>query len=151
MNKIIETIKRTLQYFAVITVGVTAAAAGYITFFYGSNTVIHVDILWQILIVSFICSLCQWFFYHPGEKEPGKRQFLFRWFLSYCYVNAVVLGFGSFFEWYDITDILMVLGMLVAILLVFVIVAAYGFRLDLKTAEEINRKLRERNESRGTE
>lgn len=145
MKKLFENIKLTLYYFSVITVVSTVVSACYITVFFGREEELTVDILWQILIVSFFCSFCQFFFRYPSDWKLGSKQFLIRSILGYIYINAVVLGFGCWFPWFDIHNVPMVIGMVVFILIAFVVISGYLFWADFRTSEQINRKLRERN------
>lgn len=144
MKNIFENIKLTLYWFSVITLISTVVAASYITFFYGTHASLTVDILWQILIVSFFCSLCR-FIYENVSDKAGKRRFPVQHILGYLYINAVVMGFGCWFEWFDTSDFFMVIGMVIVILIAYVVIAGYVFWADFRTSEQINRKLRERN------
>lgn len=144
MKNSFENIKLMLYYFSVITLISTVVAACYITFFYGTHAPLTVDILWQILIVSFFCSLCQ-FIYRNFPDKAGKGRFLMQNIFGYLYINAVVMGFGWWFEWFDTSNFFMVIGMVLVILIAYVVIAAYVFWADFRTSEQINRKLRERN------
>lgn len=144
MKTIFEKIKLTMYYFSVITLISTVVTACYITFFYGRHAALTVDILWQILIVSFFCSLCQ-FIYRASSKKAGKGCLLIQHIVGYLYINAVVMGFGCWFEWFDISDFSMVTGMLLVIFIAYVAIVGYVFWADFRTSEQINRKLRERN------
>lgn len=145
MSKWIEIVKDTLHYFSIITVAVIIVAASYITVFFGAQADIDVRLLWQILIVSLFCSFSHLWFCHNDKRELGKKEYLFRWFLCYIYVNVVVLGFGFGFRWFEPSNIFMVIGMLVGIIVAFAIIGGCIFILDLRTSNEINQKLQERN------
>ena len=69
------------------------------------------------------------------KKELSKKQFCIRCFGAYIYVNAVVLGLGLKFMWFDSSSLSMIIGMLFAVTTIFFI--------DLKTTDEINRRLKE--------
>ena len=144
MSKYIEGLKMIWQNFTIVTVAVMAAAASYVTIFYGAHANVEIILLWQIMLVSFLCSISQ-FICGLGKKEMSKKQFCLRCFGAYIYVNVVVLGLGVGFKWFDISSLPMVIGMLLAVLVAFVFVIAVLFFIDLKTTDEINRKLRERN------
>ncbi|MBP3568458.1 MAG: hypothetical protein J6K04_04760 [Lachnospiraceae bacterium] len=145
MKDIIHLLKETLRYFVIITVLVLFVSASYITIFYGLDSFVTVKVLWQILFVSFLGSLSHILFRTKENKVLTKKGYYVRWLLCYVYVNIMVLGFGWLFEWFDISSLPMVIGMLVAILVVFLVVAAFVFWMDAKTSEEINQKLKERN------
>lgn len=144
MNRLIECTKMVFHYFTIITVASMVVAASYITIFYGSHVEVEVTILWQILFVAFLCSLSCLFF-GMGKKELSRKQFWFRWIICYVYVNIVVLGFGTCFAWFQLSSLPMLMGMMFAIIIAFVIIALLIFLIDLKTTDEINQKLRERN------
>ena len=145
MKNAIYLLKETVRYFFIITVLVLIVSAGYVTFFYGLDSYVNVRMLWQILFVSFLGSLSRLLFHVREGKTLGKAEYGFRWLLCYIYVNTVVLGFGFLFEWFDASSVPMVIGMLVAIVIVYLFVAAFVFWMDKKTTEEINEKLKERN------
>ncbi len=144
MNKVIENIKQMLYYFSIIAVVVMTVSAGYITVFQGVNSIIETKVLWQILLVSFLCAQSYWFFYSI-KPELGKGEFRIRWILCFIYVNAVVLGLGYCFTWFLPSSLPMVIGMEVAIVVAFVVISGCVFLMDLKTTDEINKKLKERN------
>lgn len=145
MKKILECLKWVLHYFPVITVVVMIVSAGYVTFFWGADENVSIALLWQILLVSLICSGSPLFFCQRKPKEMGKGEFWFRWVLCYIYVNVVVLGFGIGFKWFEPSKLPMVIGMLLAIAIAFVIIAGFVFLVDMKTADAMNQKLKERN------
>ena len=141
----IRLLKETMRYFMIITVIVLIASSVYITVFYGLDSYVTVKLLWQILAVSFLASLSHILFSTKQDRLLGKKEYYFRWLLCYLYVNVAVLGLGFLFQWFDISSLPMVAGMLLAVLLGFLTVAAVIFMMDTKTSEEINQKLRERN------
>lgn len=145
MKEVTHLLKETLRYFVIITVLVLFVSASYITVFYGLDSFVTVKVLWQILFVSLLGSFSHILFRTKENKVLTKKGYYVRWLLCYVYVNLMVLGFGWLFEWFDISSLPMVFGMLIAILFVFLVVAAFVFWMDTKTSEEINRKLEERN------
>lgn len=149
MNKNWEKIKLGLYYFAVTTVVVMIVAASYITIFYEADATISVLLLWQILLVSFLTSLSHLFFDNKGKKELSGIRYVIRCGMSYIYVNVVVLGLGYCFSWFNLQSMPMVIGMILTVPCAFAIIVGTTFWIDLKTADEINRKLRERNKEEG--
>ena len=89
MNKFVECLKMIWRNFTIITVAVMIAAASYITVFYGGHAKVEVILLWQIVLVSFLCSLGQLFF-GIEKKESSKKKFWICCFTSYIYVNGEV-------------------------------------------------------------
>lgn len=59
------------------------------------------------------------------------------------YINVVVLGSGYLFGWMDIENLSMLAVMAVGILVVFVTVSFVIWRLHARETENLNRKLRE--------
>ncbi len=145
MNKLLENMKLALHYFSITTVMVMIVGAGYITVFWGADVHIGVVFIWQLLLVSFLTSLCHLCFYTKDGRDLYGRQLAFRYVLAYAYVNVVVLGFGFLFKWFNPQSLPMVLGMVLVILIAFVVICSIAFWTDLKTADEINKKLMERN------
>lgn len=151
MKKTIHLLKETMRYFFIITVLVLLISACYISVFWGLDSLVSVQLLWQILFVSFLGSLSHLLFRSKDNKVLSKKAYGLRWLFCYIYVNAMVLGFGFLFQWFDISSVPMVIGMLVAIFLVFLTVMAFVFWMDKKTSEEINQKLLERNQNMESE
>lgn len=149
MDKIWEKIKLGLYYFAVTTVVIMIVAASYITIFWEADASVSVSLLWQILLVAFLTSLTHLFFGHKGEKELSGIKYAIRTVMSYIYVNIVVLGLGYCFSWFNPQSMPMVIGMLLTVPCAFAIIVGTTFWIDKKTADEINRKLRERNKEEG--
>jgi len=145
MKKLVQELKEAMKYFFMITVLILIAATIYISVFYGPGASVQVIFLWQILLVSFLSSLSRMMFYARENRTLGRKEYWFRWFLCYGYVNVVNLGFGLCFGWFDVSSLPMLAGMLVCILLVFLTVALVVYLVDSKTTQEINQKLKERN------
>lgn len=145
MNKRFENIKLSFHYFAITTVIVMIVGAGYVTIFGGGEAIVGVKLIWQLLLTSFLTSLCHLCFYTKDGRELFGRKLALRYVLAYSYVNVVVLGLGFLFKWFNPQSLPMVLGMVVVILIAFVVICSIAFWTDLKTADEINKKLMERN------
>lgn len=143
MIRFIKYMQIIFSVYVKITTFVVLAAAVYIGVFWGADTELSVVILWQILIVSGICSLVS-LVPMNGEKELSKASLLFRNALSYAYINIVVLGFGFYFNWFYFSNWKMVLGMEICILMVFIAVMLTEYFIEYKTAEKMNEKLKER-------
>ena len=71
-----------------ITTGIVLVTAVYIGVFWGSGSEIEVNILWQILIVSALCTLGSLLIPCEAEKEVSKRSMFVRMILYFIYVNA---------------------------------------------------------------
>lgn len=145
MKNVVELFKETMKYFLMITVLILVASSVYVSVFYGFDASVQVCFLWQIMLAAFLSSFSRLMFYTKNNRSLGKTEYWFRWFLCYAYVNVVNLGLGFFFGWFEISNLPMVAGMLLSILLVFLAVAVIIYMVDSKTSEEINQKLQERN------
>lgn len=143
MSRFIKYMQIIFSAYVKITTFVVLATAVYIGVFWGADTELSVVILWQILIVSGICSLVS-LVPMNGEKELSKASLLFRNALSYTYINIVVLGFGFYFNWFYFSNWKMVLGMEICILMVFIAVMLTEYFIEYKMAEKMNEKLKER-------
>lgn len=141
-----KTIGNMLQHYMIITFAVLVVTATYISVFFDGGYRYGVELLWQILLVSFVCSLSELFFGMPEGKEFTKKQWIVRWVLCYIYVNIVVLGCGFHFGWFAPESIPMVIGMLVCIAAVYLFVYVMVYFKDVKMADQMNQKLLERNQ-----
>ena len=117
-------IKNLINVFSKITICVLVASAAYITAFWGWNAQISVQILWQILVVSAVCSIPILMYPRDGEKELSKKGMIVRQILYFIYVNIAVLGLGRLFGWFYFTNMKMLAFM--EALIVFVYVTALG-------------------------
>ncbi|MCH5271674.1 MAG: DUF3021 family protein [Lachnospiraceae bacterium] len=135
MKKILEFIK----WFFYITTSVVFICAANLTIS-GGNT-IFVNTLWQILLCGFLTALVT-VLLRPGAKDGGKIMML-KIIIHYIILCVVMIICGHWFGWmvFSFADIVM---MLVSVAVVYLIVFTAGFWLDLKGAEEINRRLKEK-------
>ena len=135
MKKILEFIK----WFFYITTSVVFICAANLTIS-GGNT-IFVNTLWQILLCGFLTALVT-VLLRPGAKDGGKIMIL-KIIIHYIILCVVMIICGHWFGWmvFSFADIVM---MLVSVAVVYLIVFSAGFWLDLKRADEINQRLKEK-------
>lgn len=88
MNKI----KILANIFSKITVCVLLASAIYITVMCGLDAQISVRILWQILLVSAVCSIPILMYPDEEGKELSKQGMIARQIIYFVYINCAVLG-----------------------------------------------------------
>ncbi len=138
MAKRLETM---LSLYVKITTGILFVTALYITVFYGWELELKVDILWQILGLSFACALGSLVMPEEGERELSGKSMLACILLYYVYVNLVVLFSGFRFGWFSFDSLKQVLGMVAAIAFVYIGVMLLSFWKEYREAERINRKL----------
>jgi len=99
-------------------------------------------ILWQILLVSFLCSIST--LIYPWDGDMKKSVIRLRIAIHYIMINGIVLGAGQLFSWYDVTDVFSTAMMLLSIALIFVIVSAGSWRKARREAEKMNEELKKR-------
>lgn len=131
--------KDLLFAFVCVTTCVVFVTAVYITIFWQQAT-LGVEILWQILTVSFLCSLG--IYIYPEREVSGKTEKLL-YILHYIISNVVVLGCGVWFGWFDTDNLPMVLGMVIAVALVFLLVSIVMWKRNQRTAALMNERLKE--------
>lgn len=146
MERIIRAVQEILAIYFRITTMVIFASAVYIAVFWGADTGLDVGILWQILGTSAICAIGCFFIsdFRASKKVSSGLEIKIRGLLSFIFVNAVILASGFVFEWFYLSDWKMIVGMIVCIALVYTVVTALSYFASYKTAEQINGKLRER-------
>ena len=132
-------IREVLRCFAYVTSCVILATAIYIGIFYRESMDKYV-ILWQILLVSFLCSLG--ILLYP-DRAMSKREAILRTLLHYVEVNAVVLGCGVWFGWFDIRNPWMLMGMLILIAIFCVGVSWLQWKRENRLAALLNARLEE--------
>ncbi len=135
----IKKIKEILLTFCMITTGIVFATLIYIKVFYGMNDV-GAEILGQILITSFLCSLGNLI---HSAKEVGIWRYRIDILLHYLYINVVVLGLGDYFEWFDLSVPVMTLGMMVLIIIIFIIISFVLWAMETRETRRLNEKLLE--------
>lgn len=136
---IIRKIKEIFLTFCMVTTGIVFATLIYVKIFYGMND-LDADILWQILVTSFLCSLGN--LIHP-MREVGKRRFKVDLLLHYLYINAIVLGAGNYFEWFDLSVPSMTFGMMILIIIIFIAISAAIWTMETRESRRLNEKLQE--------
>ena len=127
--------------FVCVTTCVVFGTAAYIELFL-DNPVLDVDVLWQILLVSFLCSLCTAVY----QDEMSRKLQKILVFVHYLAINIIVLGCGVWFGWFRPENLSEVVGMLLVIALVFLIVSAVMWRVEKQMAAQMNERLREYQE-----
>ncbi len=143
MNKLFRILHFLWSGFSSIVTGITCVATVFILIFWGTDVDLGVEILWQILFVSALCSLGSLVLYNE-KTEFSKKQMLFRLCLLFAFVDIVVLGFGCHFQWFSFSSWKMVVGMELCIIAVFAGTIIISCLAAQKEADTMNEKLRER-------
>lgn len=129
-------LKEVLFTFVCVTTCITFVTALYTSIFIQGY--LNPIILWQILLVSFFCSLGS--FLYP-KKLKSKRQTNFLLLVHYVYINLIVLGFGLLFEWFYLDNLAMVVMMLISIAIVFLLMVSVLQKYNQKQAVLLNEQL----------
>lgn len=145
MNKLFHILHYLWNVFSQVVTGVTCVTAIYIIAFWGTNVNIGVEILWQILSVSAVCSLGSLILYNE-KREFSKKEMLVRCCALFAYVDIIVLACGSHFHWFDFSNWKMVAGMELCIIAVFTATMAISSLAAQKEAAAMNKKLQERQD-----
>lgn len=135
----IERIKVVLTTFCYVTTCVVCGTAIFMNVFY-EDPQNGPEILWQIMFVSFLCSLGTCIY---PDREMSGREMKVRIFIHYIMVNMIVLGCGNGYQWFRVGDVWMVIGMLVTIAVIFAIVSGVMWHQTKKEAKQLNEKLQE--------
>ena len=145
MNKLFHLLHYLFEIFSRIVTGVTFVTAVYIVIFWGDDTNLSVAILWQILLVSALCSLGTLLLYNYEEKNISKKSMFLRTCIAFAYVNVIVLASGWYFQWFSFQNWEMVAGMEVCIIGVFLSITIISMLTAQKTADAMNARLKERD------
>lgn len=138
-----QRLHNTIDSFFKIATGICIVSAIYISLFWGTDTQLAVaPFLGQILLTAVLCSAVSLFIGY--EQEMSKKSMFIRIVIHYVYENIVVLGCGIVFEWFYLSNWKMLLGMVIAIAVVFFGIVGLCYRSDYKTAQKMNEKLMER-------
>lgn len=134
------------EVFSMVTSCVVIAVALFTTALEPVDAVEPV-ILWQILCVSFLCSLGS--LIYPWDRALGKWEMGIRILIHYLLINGIVLTAGFRFEWYRADNLGSVVVMVVTIILIFGIVSAVSWSKSAADARRMNEKLREFQQKKG--
>lgn len=145
-EKIKKRMVELLLTFCMVTTGSVFVCAVYNKIFWPYDSSLDENILWQLLALAFLCSMGN--FLHP-YREISRKRGLIEKVVHYLYINAVVLGCGYGFGWIDKDNVPMLIVMLLGIFLVFAVVSFVVWRLHARESENLNRKLREYQQSGG--
>ena len=137
---IIRKIKFLFRLFSTVTVCVVISVALFTTVINPADS-LSPAILWQILLVSWLCSMGS--LIYPWKRTPGKTEMGIRMLLHYLLVNVIVLGAGLWFEWYRTDHLRSVLSMMICIAAVFAAVSAIELTKSSKEAKQMNERLKE--------
>ena len=134
-------LKYLFQIYTMVLTGVVFMTAIFTTVI-NPTELVETVLLWQMAAVSGLCTLMSLILY-PWNREMGKVETAVRTLVHYALINAVVLGSGAWFQWYDPSRLGSVVSMMISIAIVFGIVTVLSWRKGKKEAAEMNRRLEE--------
>lgn len=76
-------------------------------------------------------------------KRHENREVIIRTVIHYLIINAIILGCGYLFDWYNIRNPWSVLVMMITIALIYVCVSALAWKRSFDEAKRMNEKLQE--------
>lgn len=128
-----------IKWFLYITTGILIICA--VNFEIAGQDMIPVSTLWRILLSGIVTTGITMVLF--PEKSNRKSMVLIRCFIHYAALCTVMILFGHWFGWldYDFGGILM---MVVSVACVYLFCFLSYCLIDLKRADEINKKLKEK-------
>ena len=134
-------LKNILMTFFFVLSGSILSAAVFITIFFPTAS-LSVLMLWEVIASSVLTSLGNLFYI--SKKEISKKQMKLRKILHYIYINFIVVGIALLCGWVEDSKILQIIVLLILISAVYFTVSVLMFKQEEKTAEYINKQLRDR-------
>lgn len=102
---------------------------------------IEAVILWQMLLVSGLCTMTS--LIYPWNREMRKTEAIFKTLVQYVLVNVIVLGSGVLFSWYNPSRFPSIAAMVMAIAVIFGTIAAGSWKRAAMDAARMNERLEE--------
>ncbi|MGB4659540.1 MAG: DUF3021 family protein [Mobilitalea sp.] len=134
-----DIVKRVIQTFIYILVGVVMSSTIFITIFIPEANLSYI-FLWQMVAMAVICALGTFLFITKGELS--KKQMLIRMILHGIYITIITMGGAIMMEWISTDSLLQVISMFLLVICVYAGVMYGMFKQEQKTAEELNMHLR---------
>lgn len=137
-----ELLKKTILTFALVIAGITVSSTIFLTIFV-PEVQLGIMILWEIIIMSAVCSLGNLLFY--SRREISKKKLRIRMIIHYIYINAVVLSGAFIWEWITPGYILQLIVIMILIAAVYAAVMLVNISKEIKIAEDLNKRLNKLN------
>ena len=133
-----ERLKLLLNVFTKVVTCVTVGAAVYCMVFFPKIT-FGVEMLWQILLVSFLTSVGTLLYTDSISQKKMKVMCV----IHYLIVNVIVVVCGLWFEWFYLNNLPQMIGILIVIALVFLVVSIVSWKQAMEMADLMNARLAE--------
>jgi amino acid transporter len=138
----IEMLKKMVLTFFLTVVGIIFSTTVFLTIFY-PEIHLYLGLLWQIIMMSFVCTLGNLIFY--SKYEISKRQMMIRKTLHFLYINAIVIGGAFLWSWVTPGILTEFFTLLIMIELVYAVVMMINIWKEKKDAEAMNKRLSQLN------
>ncbi len=138
-----ERLKLLFDVFTKVVTCVTVGAAVYCMVFFSQIT-FGVEMLWQILLVSFLTSVGTLLYTDSISQKKMKVMCV----LHYMIVNVIVVVCGLWFEWFHLDNLPQMIGILIVIALVFLVVSVVSWKQAMQMADLMNARLLEYQEKK---
>lgn len=133
-------IKSILNQFTIITTGTLFGAAFTISWLY-DDLRIGAEVLWQILILSFLMACFVLVFY--SKKELSKNQYIFRMIIHYIGINCILIVGGRKFEWLELEQNKNIPLFIIVVAVIYIVLAYSSYLRDHKISKSLNQALEE--------
>jgi len=134
-----DLMKKVLQTFIYVLVGVVMSSTIFITIFAPGAHLSYL-FLWQMVAMAVVCALGTFLFISKGELS--KKQMLVRMILHGVYITIITMGGAIMMEWIRTDSILQIISMFLLVVCVYAGVMYGMFKQEQKTAELLNMRLR---------
>ena len=138
-----ERIKLLFDVFAKVTTCTVFGAAVFCLIF-SPGVIFGVEMLWQLLLVSFLTSAGTLMY----TDEIKKNSMKIRCIIHYLMVNVIVVVCSLWFGWIEADNLTEVIGMLVLIAIIFLTVSVLSWKKVMKEADLMNARLAEYQEKK---
>lgn len=127
------------KWFCYITTAILIVVA--VNFIMAGEETIPADTLWKMILAGFLTAIIT-LFLHPEENNT-KGEGLLKVFMHYAVLCVIMIACGCWFGWiaFDLSGILL---MLISVAVVYAIVFGVHWIVDIRQADEINRRLKEK-------
>ena len=133
-------IKQVFLIFLYIIACTIIASALFITFIY-PETYLEVTFLWQVILLSALCSLTTFIFF--SNHELSKRRLLLRNIIHLITIVSIMFGGSIYFRWISIDNTFSIVIMLISIVISYIIVTVVSFMNNKIIADQLNDRLKQ--------
>ena len=127
------------KWFCYITTGILIVVA--VNFTMAGEGMLSVNTLWKIMLAGLLTTFVT-LFLHPREFN-SKGEILLKVFLLFVVLCVIMVGCGNWFGWIDL-DFAGILLMAISVAIVYVIVFGVYWGADIRQADAINQRLKEK-------